>query len=168
MQKILETIDRISTTLAVITFVPICLIMLVNIILRQFGSGFTWFMEAVQYLNIWVVMIATVGICASNEHLRVDAVEAKLKGNVKRILRLVVAICTIVFLSVLGYSLFLLAARSRQFISTMPSLRMSYVFWPLPILCFMSALSCLLHAIWDFIKSGKEENNPMPENGSET
>jgi TRAP-type C4-dicarboxylate transport system permease small subunit len=168
MQKVLETIDRISTVMAVIAFLPLCLILLVNIVLRQFGVGISWYMEAVQYLNIWVVLIATVGTCATNDHLRIDAIEVKLKGTAKRILRLLVAVLTIVFLIVLGYSLLLLASRSRQFISTMPSLRMAYVFWPLPILCFFSAISCLLHAIWDFARSIKEEKNQLLTSESKT
>jgi hypothetical protein len=39
----------------------------------------------------------------------------------------------------------------------MPALKMAYIYWPIPVLCFLSALSCTLHAIWDFISFGKGE-----------
>ena len=156
MQKVLKTIDRISTFFAVLVFLPWALILIINIVLRQFGSGITWYSEASQYLNIWVVFIATIGTCATNDQLRIDAIENILKGTPKRILRLVIAVLTVIFLVILGYSFFLLASRSRQTVSTMPSLRMAYVYWPLPILCFLSAISCSLHAIWDFVNFGKE------------
>ncbi|MCL2763633.1 MAG: TRAP transporter small permease, partial [Treponema sp.] len=130
----------------------------VNIIMRQFGAGISWYMESAQYLNIWTVLIATVGICATNEHLRIDAMERIFKGTPKRILRLVIALLTIVFLVTLGYSFLLLASRSRQTVSTMPFLKMAVIYWPIPILCFLSAISSLLHTIWDFTNFGKEKN----------
>ena len=155
MQKLLETVDRISTVMAVVVFTPLGLILLVNIVLRQFSGGISWYMETAQFLNIWAVFIATVGVCATNDHLRIDFLEGILKGKPRRILRLLISVLTIVFLVVLGYSFVLLASRSRQTVSTMPALRMAYIYWPVPVLCFLSAISCLLHAIWDFINSGK-------------
>ena len=155
MQKLLETVDRISTVMAVIVFTPLGLILLVNIVLRQFSGGISWYMETAQFLNIWAVFIATVGVCATNDHLRIDFLEGILKGKPRRILRLLISALTIVFLVVLGYSFVLLASRSRQTVSTMPALRMAYIYWPIPIMCFLSALSCLLHAVWEFINSGK-------------
>jgi len=162
MRKVLETIDRISTVAAIVVFLPWMLMLVVNIVMRQFHSGISWYSEGSQYLNIWVVFIATVGTCAVNDQLRIDAVEDLLKGKPRRILRLVIAACTIIFLVILGYSFVILASRSRQVVSSMPSIKMAWVYWPIPFLCFFSAASCLLHAIWDFVNFGKENNNKAP------
>jgi TRAP-type C4-dicarboxylate transport system permease small subunit len=72
-------------------------------------------------------------------------------------MRLLIALLTIAFFIILGYSFLLLASRARQTVSTMPALKMSYVYWPVPILCFLAALSCALHAVWDFVNFGKGE-----------
>jgi len=167
MRKVLETIDRISTFLAILVFVPWMLVLIINIIMRQFSSGISWYSEGSQYLNIWAVLIATVGNCAINDQLRIDVVEGMLKGTPKRILRLLVAALTITFLVVLGYSFVLLASRSRQVVSSMTMMKMAWVYWPLPILCFLSAISCLLHTIWDFMNSsGKKNNQALTSEGT--
>jgi TRAP-type C4-dicarboxylate transport system permease small subunit len=158
MQKILEIIDRISTVIAVLLFVPMVLILTLNIVLRQFSSGISWYMESAQFLNIWAVFIAFAGVCATNDHLRVDAIEGALKGTPKRIIRLVISVLTVIFLVVLGYSFVMLASRSRQTVSTMPAVKFAVIYWPIPILCFFSAISCSLHAIWDFVNFTKGES----------
>ena len=156
MQKLLKNIDRVSTFLGVVLFVPWMLILIVNIALRQFHSGLQWYSEASQYLNIWVVFVILVGTCATNDNLRIDAIEEGLKGTPKRILRLFIGLFTIVFLVFMGYSFLLLASRSRQVMSSLIVVKMAWVYWPIPILCFLSAISCLLHTIWDFTNSGKK------------
>ncbi|MDR0584447.1 MAG: TRAP transporter small permease subunit [Treponema sp.] len=157
MRKILETIDRISTAIAVILFILVVMILLLNIMLRQFSGGISWYMESAQFLNIWSVFIAALGLCSTNDHLHIDAIEGLLKGTPKRIIRLVIALLTAAFFIILGYSFALLASRSRNTVSTMPALRMAYIYWPVPVLCFLSAFSCMLHAAWDFVNFGKGE-----------
>jgi len=168
MRKFLDVIDRISTVLAVIMFVPMMLILTLNIILRRFSGGISWYMESAQFLNVWGVFIAMVGICAVNDHLRVDAIEGILRGTPKRIVRLGISALIVIFLVVLGYSFVLLASRSRQSVSTMPGVKFAVIYWPIPILCFFSAISCTLHGIWDFVNSGKGEKTKMLKGESET
>jgi TRAP-type C4-dicarboxylate transport system permease small subunit len=136
----------------------VVLILTLNIVLRLFSGGISWYMESAQFLNIWSVFIAAVGLCATNDHLHIDAIEGALKGTPKRIMRLLIALLTIAFFIILGYSFVLLASRARQTVSTMPALKMSYIYWPAPVLCFFSALSCALHAVWDFVNFGKGEH----------
>lgn len=166
MQKILGIIDRVSTFIAALVFLPWVIMLFVNIVMRQFGSGLVWYSEVSQFLNIWVVMIATVGICATNDHLRIDAMESVLNGTPKRILRLIIALLIVIFLLILGYSFFILASRSRQSISTIPALQMAFVYWPIPFLCLLSAISCAMHAIQDFINFGKEDKAPTNESNA--
>lgn len=168
MRKFLEAIDRISTTIAVLLFVPVVGILTLNIILRQFSGGISWYMESAQFFNIWGVFIALAGICATNDHLRVDAIEGILKGMPKRIIRLIISVLTVIFLVFLGYAFVLLASRSRQTVSTMPAVKFAVIYWPIPVLLFFSAVSCSLHAISDFANSGKEEKTKLFTGGTET
>ena len=155
MQRILETIDRISTGLGIALIVPMMVILFMNILLRQFSGGFSWYMETAQFLNVWSVFAVAIGLCATNDHLHIDAVESMLKGTPRRVMRLFIAMLTIFFLCVLGYSFVIIASRSRQRVNTMQYLKMAWIYWPIPIMCFLSAISCALHAIWDFMNFGK-------------
>ena len=157
MRKILETIDRISTGIGIALIVPMMVILLVNILLRQFSGGISWYMETSQFLNVWAVFAVTVGLCATNDHLHIDALEGALKGTPKRIMRIFIAALTVFFLCVLGYSFVIIASRSRQRVNSMQYLKMAWIYWPIPIMCFLSAISCALHAIWDFMNFGKGE-----------
>jgi TRAP-type C4-dicarboxylate transport system permease small subunit len=157
MRKVLETVDRISTAIAVGLFALVVLILTLNIVLRLFSGGISWYMESAQFLNIWSVFIAAVGLCATGDHLHIDAIEGALKGTPKRIVRLLIALLTTVFFIILGYSFTLLASRARQTVSTMPALKMAYIYWPVPVLCYFSALSSALHGAWDFANFGKGE-----------
>ena len=157
MRKILETIDRIATAIAVVLFALVVIILTLNIVLRLFSGGISWYMESAQFLNIWSVFIAAAGLCATNDHLHIDAIEGVLNGTPKRVIRLLIAALTTVFFVILGYSFVLLASRARQTVSTMPALKMAYIYWPVPILCFLSALSCALHGVWDCIHFGTGE-----------
>jgi TRAP-type C4-dicarboxylate transport system permease small subunit len=167
MRKIIEIIDRISTTISVILFALVVLILSLNIVLRMFSGGISWYMESAQFLNIWSVFIATVGLCATNDHLHIDAVEGVLKGTPKRVIRLLIGIAIIAFFIILGSSFLILASRSRHTVSTMPALKMAYIYWPIPILCFICALSCALHTIWDCINFGKGETITLLTSGGE-
>jgi len=123
------------------------------------SGGLPWYMESSQYLNVWCVFIAGVGLCAKNDHLRIDALEGILKGVAKKWLRLVIALFTALFFAMVAAAFFLLAGKSRQLISTMPPLRMAYVYWLIPIMCVLSAAATLLRGIHDFRTFGREEDN---------
>jgi TRAP-type C4-dicarboxylate transport system permease small subunit len=157
MRKILETVDRITTTISVVMMAALVLILTANILLRFFSGGFSWYMETSTFLNVWSVFIASVGLCATNDHLHIDAIEGVVKGQVKRAVRLVICILTVFFFIVMGYAFLLLASRSRQTVSTMPALKMAWIYWPIPILCFFSAITCAMHGIWDFTHFGSGE-----------
>lgn len=132
-------------TLSSILCAVFMLIVIYNVIARYFlDGGIQWYMESSQYLNIWSVLIAGIGICASNDHLRVSIIDELLKGKPKILFHCVASLCSCVFYLFFAYSAFRLALRSRQVISTMGSLKMSYVYWLIPVVAALSALAVLL------------------------
>jgi TRAP-type C4-dicarboxylate transport system permease small subunit len=108
------------------------------------GKGITWYMESAQFLNVWAMFLGGIALCATNDHLRVTMAEEAARGKGKSLLRILVSLLTIVFYCFLAYSSYLLSIRSRQTISTMEPLKMSYVYWLLPLAGGLSALAAML------------------------
>ncbi|GHV31219.1 hypothetical protein AGMMS4952_19510 [Spirochaetia bacterium] len=166
MKKLLNIIDKVCTGIAVSFFIMLVLVLLLNIVLRIFRGGISWYMETAQFFNVWSVFITAIALCATNDHLHIEAVEGVLHGTPKRIIRILIGAAIVIFFIALGISFTILAARSRHAISTMTFLKMSYVYWPIPFLCFLSALSCTLKTIYDFINFNEKSENAGEETAS--
>ncbi len=153
MNKLINIIDRSTTAISAALFAVVVVILSYNVFARFLGGGISWYMEASQYLNVWAMLIAGIGICSRNDHLRITALEGVIKGNTgKMILDIIVAILTISFYILLAYGTYLLASRAVQTISTMAPLKMAYVYWALPIISILSAASTFLHILQKLIK----------------
>ncbi len=150
MKKILQIADKTSTIIAATLFGIMTLIMAYNIITRALHGGISWYMETSQYLNVWAVFIAGIGLCATSDHLRIDAIEGFLKGTPKKILRVVIGVITCLFYVMLGVGFILLATKSKQTISTLEPLKMSLIYWPIPFICWLSAIAALLRCILEY------------------
>jgi TRAP-type C4-dicarboxylate transport system permease small subunit len=160
LKKIQKGLDTVSTAIAGVLIAAMFLIVLYNVFARFLGGGITWYMESAQYLNVWAELIAGIGLCAAGTHLRINGLEQMLKGNGRRVVRILVDVSTIAFYLVLAYGYFLLASRSRQMISTMPALRMRHVYAPIPVFAILSALACVIHLVIDLF----DKKAPVPDN----
>ena len=142
-------VDRVATTVSAILCAIFMCIVVYNVASRYAapGGGIQWYMESSQYLNVWAMFICGIGLCATNDHLRVSIIDEMLKGRVKTVDRCIVAVLTFAFYVFVAYSAYLLASRSRQTISTMEPLKMSYVYWMLPVTSALSALAVLVDII---------------------
>ena len=141
-------VDRGTTIIACFICALYMCIIVYNVGSRYiFGGGIQWYMESSQFLNVWAMFIAGIGLCASNEHLRVSLIDEVLKGKVKSVDRCIVSVFTFAFYIVLAYSSYMLAMRSRQTISTMEPLKMAYVYWMIPVTAALSALAVILDMV---------------------
>ena len=156
MKKLQEGINSATTMLSAALLGVVMVILAYNVFARFLGGGIQWYMEASQYLNIWAMLIAGVGICAKGEHLRIQALEGLLKGKAYKLNKLIISLSTIVFYLLFAYGSFLLASRSRQSISTMAPLKMAYVYWLMPAAAALSALSTALHAVIEQTETPEE------------
>ena len=147
MRKLQNRIDQLTTGISACLFAALTVILSYNVFTRFLGGGISWYMEASQYMNVWAMMIAGIGITSKGEHLRISAVESLTRGKGKKILQVIITILTVAFYVLLAYGTYLLAIKSKQNISTMGSLKMSYVYWPLPVISALSAISALLHGM---------------------
>lgn len=156
MRKLQQTIDRTVMIISSVLLGAMMMIIAYNVVARFVGGGIKWYMESAQYLNVWAMFIAGIGLCATTDHLRITMTEDLLKGHWKTGNKILVGIITTVFYIILAYGSFLLASKSRQVISTMQSLKMAYVYWLLPIASGLSAISVILGLVIQL--TDKDEN----------
>ncbi len=158
MRALQRWVDRITTISAGFLMALFMIIMIYNVFSRYLvGGGISWYMETSQFLNVWAMFIGGIGLCASNEHLRVSLLEESLKGKVKFFARVLVSLCSIAFYCFICYATYLLAMRTRQTVSTMPSVKMAWVYWPLPFTAALSALAVVVEFINYLLGNRKTE-----------
>lgn len=78
MKKLQQTMDKITTLISSILCAAMMIILFANVVLRLIPSvgGFKWYMESSQYLNVWSMLIACIGINAMGTNLRVEVVDS--------------------------------------------------------------------------------------------
>lgn len=144
--KIQKWIERIAVAVSAVLCAVMMVVLLANVILRYVPGvgGFSWYMEGSQYLNVWSMFIAGIGLCVRGDHLRVNVIEDLCAKNPvsKKIQKLLVNVLMIAFYALSAYAFSLLYAKGIKVrISTMQSLRMGYVYVVIMVSCGLSALS---------------------------
>ena len=144
MKKLQKIMNEAATWASLLLCSLMMVILLINVILRLIPSigGFSWYMEASQYLNVWAMLIVGIAISAERSHLKVAFVdELALKSGpvFYKIQQGIVTLFIIVFYLIMAYSGTVYAMRSKQAISTMPALKMGMVYWMFPIAGVLSA-----------------------------
>ncbi|MFV0504937.1 MAG: TRAP transporter small permease [Lachnospirales bacterium] len=162
MRKIQNILDKASASISAIVLGVMMVILFTNIILRYVPNvgGFKWYMEGSQYLNVWVMFIVGISISVKGEHLSVNVLLDALKGRTQVVAFGVVSFFTTLFYIGLTYGTIQLASRSKQFISTMQPLKMSYVYWVIPILTMICAVGVIIEYIirvQDFVNKKEEK-----------
>ena len=78
MKKLQQTMDKITTLISSILCAAMMIILFANVVLRLIPSvgGFKWYMENSQYLNVWSMLIACIGINAMGTNLHVEVVDS--------------------------------------------------------------------------------------------
>ncbi len=149
MEKLKYKIDKVTLLLSSVMMAAMMVILFINIVLRYmpgFG-GFRWYMESSQYLNVWAMFVVGISISLNWTHLNVNILEDNLKGRGKIIIKIVIALFTMLFYIGTAYGTYLLATKSRQVVSTMPYLKMAYIYWLIPVASILSAISTLIGCI---------------------
>ena len=164
MKKLQRTMDKITTLISSILCAAMMIILFANVVLRLIPSvgGFKWYMESSQYLNVWSMLIACVGINAMGTNLRVEVVDS-IFGRTALGKKLVVLICDvfiILFYVLVTYSGWQLCTRAKQAVSTMPQFTMGQVYTIFPIagvICIIGAVVNLIVELTEKPEGGDKE-----------
>ena len=161
MKKLQKILDDVSTFVAAVLCAAMMVILFANVILRYIPGigGFKWYMEAGQYLNVFSMLLAGVGITVTRTHLHVELVDAMVDRTpvLKKIHACIVSAFIALFYIMMTYSGWLLASKAKQAVSTMPQFTMGQVYTIFPV----AGVLCVLATVVDLIVvlTEKEEEN---------
>ena len=149
MEKIIQQLEKTLTTISALLMTIMFVIVISNVILRYvFISAINWAVEISDYTMIWSVLIASVALLCSDDHLSINALEEHLKGIHKMAVKLIIYISCATFGAAFLYSsMLLVSVTSNQTASTVRWLPMSYVYIVLPVTGALIVLVCVLKAI---------------------
>ena len=164
MKKLQQTMDKITTLISSILCAAMMIILFANVVLRLIPNvgGFKWYMESSQYLNVWSMLIACIGINAMGTNLRVEVVDAVL-GKIplgKKIVVIIRDVFIILFYALVTYSGWQLCTRAKQAVSTMPQFTMGQVYTIFPIagvICVLGAVVNLIVELTEKSEGGDKE-----------
>lgn len=151
MKKLQTTLDKITTLISAILCAAMMVILFANVVLRLIPGigGFKWYMESSQYLNVWSMLIACIGINAMGTNLRVEVVDSILGKTPlgKKIVVIIRDVFIILFYVMVTYGGYQLCTRAKQAVSTMPQFTMGQVYTIFPIAGVLCILSAVLNLI---------------------
>lgn len=149
MGKIIQQLEKTLTTISALLMTIMFVIVISNVILRYvFISAINWAVEISDYTMIWSVLIASVALLCSDDHLSINALEEHLKGISKMAVKLIIYISCATFGAAFLYSsMLLVSVTSNQTASTVRWLPMSYVYIVLPVTGALIVSVCVLKAI---------------------
>lgn len=151
MKKLQTILDKASTFVAAVLCAAMMVILLANVILRFVPGvgGFKWYMEGGQYLNVFSMLIAGIGITARRTHLHVELVDSLVekKPGLKKLHSAVVSLFMILFYVMVTYGGWQLATRAKQAVSTMPQFTMGQVYRIFPIAGAITVLAAIVDLI---------------------
>lgn len=164
MKKLQQTMDKITTLISSILCAAMMIILFANVVLRLIPSvgGFKWYMESSQYLNVWSMLIACVGINAMGTNLRVEVVDSIFGRTTlgKKLVVLIRDVFIILFYVLVTYSGWQLCTRAKQAVSTMPQFTMGQVYTIFPIagvICIIGAVVNLIVELTEKPEGGDKE-----------
>ena len=164
MKKLQQTMDKITTLISSILCAAMMIILFANVVLRLIPNvgGFKWYMESSQYLNVWSMLIACIGINAMGTNLRVEVVDAVLGKTPlgKKIVVIIRDVFIILFYALVTYSGWQLCTRAKQAVSTMPQFTMGQVYTIFPIagvICVLGAVVNLIVELTEKSEGGDKE-----------
>ena len=164
MKKLQRAMDKITTLISSILCAAMMIILFANVVLRLIPSvgGFKWYMESSQYLNVWSMLIACVGINAMGTNLRVEVVDSIFGRTTlgKKLVVLIRDVFIILFYVLVTYSGWQLCTRAKQAVSTMPQFTMGQVYTIFPIagvICIIGAVVNLIVELTEKPEGGDKE-----------
>ena len=120
MKKLQTTLDKITTLISAILCAAMMVILFANVVLRLIPGigGFKWYMESSQYLNVWSMLIACIGINAMGSNLRVEVVDSIFGKTAfgKKMLTIIRNVFITLFYIMVTYGGFQLCTRAKRIV----------------------------------------------------
>ncbi|MDR2080177.1 MAG: TRAP transporter small permease [Treponema sp.] len=158
IQKISLIIGRLLNVVVVALLALMSILIFAQVLGRfVFKNGLFWAEELARFSMVTMVYLGAGLACKYRDHIKVTIVEEMLKGRIRKIYRIVIALISIGFLSILTYYGFSVLGVVRDQISANMQISMSIVYVMIPIGAAIMILYLLIEIIEIIVLADKGE-----------
>jgi TRAP-type C4-dicarboxylate transport system permease small subunit len=156
IRKLLDILGMVISGIMVALLMLMTLLMFAQVAGRYlFHNGIFWAEEMARFAMVAMVFLGAGMACKYKDHIRVTILDEFLKGTARKIYRIIIALISIGFLSVLAfYGFFVLPIVSTQ-ISANMQLPMHLIYMVIPI----GAIIMILYLAVEIIDILFSQNN---------
>ncbi|MFC3419095.1 TRAP transporter small permease [Salinicoccus hispanicus] len=148
MQKLIRAVEKIQIILGLIFLLVFFISILIQIATRYLGVSVIWTEEMANYSFIWAIFMGAAVMVNRKEHFTFDILQKKLSPKYRIFLNLFIDIILIVFNALLFfYSIEILERFWNYNWTSLPFLKMGYVWITIPIMTSTMVLYSINHVI---------------------
>ena len=164
MKAILSTaahcVDRvvfhIEEKVTAFSIIFMAIILVANVILRQFNSSLASAEELSQFLMFFVTFLGTSFAARSGMHIRMSMLSDALRGKAQKILAIVVSLFTAIVMLYVAYlaARYIMKVAGFKRVSPILQVPVQYVWWAMPAGLFLTSLQYFLAFVRNLISPG--------------
>lgn len=159
MHQLNSALTKFENVLAGSTLVLATVLAFVQVLMRPFGAFLFWTEEAIIYLIIFSTFIGAVACLRDREHVNVDVIATFLGARGKKVMAVIAALVTIVYLVAIGWFSWMLILEPFSRSTRTPAMHLPL--WTMELAVAIGMTLMLLRAIQllvDVIRHGAPEN----------
>ncbi|GAA0315127.1 TRAP transporter small permease [Oceanobacillus sp. FSL W7-1281] len=148
MKKFIQALEKVQIVIGVLFLCVFFCVIVLQIITRHLGISVIWTEEAANYSFIWAVFMGAAIMVNRREHFNFDFLQQKLQGKKRIYLSLFNDTVLIIF----NVCIFLLGLQIVSEFwnytwSTLPDMKMGYVWIAIPIMAGTMLIYTLFHMV---------------------
>lgn len=148
MKKFIQALEKVQIVIGVLFLCVFFCVIVLQIITRHLGISVIWTEEAANYSFIWAVFMGAAIMVNRREHFNFDLLQQKLQGKKRIYLSLFNDTVLIIF----NVCIFLLGLQIVSEFwnytwSTLPDMKMGYVWIAIPIMAGTMLIYTLFHMV---------------------
>ena len=113
----MKIINRIEEVFVSFGILLATILVLVNVVLRQMGSGLTWSEELIRFIIIWITFIGMSVCSKDNDHMSIEFIAEMLNGKANKLLMAFIYLLALILgimLTWYSFQLFLFSLDTAQ------------------------------------------------------
>jgi TRAP-type C4-dicarboxylate transport system permease small subunit len=151
-----RVVFHIEEKVTAFSIIFMAIILIANVILRQFNSSLASAEELSQFLMFFVTFLGTSYAARSGMHIRMSMLSDALKGKARKILVIAVSLLTALVMLYVAYLAARYVMKVAGFKRVSPILQapVQYVWWAMPVGLFLTSLQYFMAFIRNLISPG--------------
>ena len=157
--KVIKILEKIEEKILIFSFMFSVALVFLQIIMRYvFSNSLSWSEELARYLFLWQVWIGTSYAISENKHLKIEALTDRMKGKIKKIVKILASSLWLIFCIFLTFKgielVYKIYAQGQS--SPAMAIPMAYAYACVPIGGFLMSIK-LMYGIFGITQNIEEE-----------